>query len=134
LYKTLPRLAELFGLCLPANPRWLVKVDATIGADGDPALDEIGGAGFAYNCSPIAIDLRNERAVKCAEIYCLEMLRQPVRGPLAWWRAAYITGFAPYVLPPQWCVCEASIGIGNEIILHEGHVRVRDHYRGLPSC
>ena len=31
--RTLPLLAERFGLCLPINPRYLVRVDTQIGAD-----------------------------------------------------------------------------------------------------
>lgn len=124
----LPLFAERFGLCLPANPRHLVRVDTTIGADSDRMLDETNGAGYAYNCSPIALNLHNERAVNCARTYCELMIENPVRGPLAWWRAAWKTGYAPYLLPPQWCVCEKDIGCGDEIILHDGHEAVRRHY------
>jgi hypothetical protein len=127
--KTLPLFAENFGLCLPANPRHLVRVDTLVGADGDRILDETNGTGYAYNCTPIALNLHHDTAVECAEEYCRQMIFRPVRGPLAWWRAAWETGFAPYLLPPQWCVCEKDIDCGNEIILHEGHDSVKQHYR-----
>lgn len=129
--KTLPILAEAFGLCLPANPRQRVSVDTHIGADSDGRLDETRGTGYAYNCTPIALNLSHYQAVACAEQYCREMQSNPVRGPLAWWRAAWAIRFAPYLLPPQWCVCEKDIGCGDEIILHEGHDRVRAHYRNV---
>jgi len=44
------------------------------------------------------------------------------------WRAVYQTEVAPYILPPQWCVCAENVGIGNEIILHIGHDKVREFY------
>lgn len=128
--QALELLADNFGLCLPANPRHLVRVDTMTGADSDGVLDETNGTGHAYNCSPIALCLANRDAVQCAEEYCRQMLFRPVRGPVAWWRAAWETGFAPYLLPPQWCVCAENVGIGNEIILHEGHEAVRNYYRG----
>ncbi len=121
-------LAERFGLCLPANPRLLVKRDTEIGADSDGELDETGGLGFALNCTPIAINLRDERAVRTAETFCEIMRERPVRGPLAWWRACYRTGFSPCLLPFQWCVCQEHIGIGDEIILHVGHEKVARYY------
>lgn len=127
--EVLPRLAERFGLCMPANPRKLVRVDTLIGADGDRVLDETYGTGYAMNCSPIALNLHNKYAVDCAEQFCRIMESNPVRGPLAWWRAAWSTGYNPYLLPPQWCVCREDIGIGNEIILHIGHDEVKRHYQ-----
>jgi hypothetical protein len=129
--KVLPLLAENFGLCLPANPRQLVRVDTEIGADSDRQLDETRGAGYAYNTSPIALNLNHVRARICADEYCNQMILRTVRAPLAFWRAAWNTGFSPYLLPPQWCVCEKDIGCGNEIILHEGHEKVKQHYRSL---
>jgi hypothetical protein len=126
--RTLPLLAGRFGLCLPANPRLLVRVDTMIGADSDGQLDATNGTGYAMNCTPIAINLHHVEAVACAEAFCGEMMRRPVRGPLAWWRACYRTGFSPCLLPPQWCVCAETIGCGNEIALHIGHDAVQTHY------
>ncbi len=129
--RTLPLLAERFGLCLPMNPRYMVRVDTQIGADSDGVIDETRGCGLSLNCSPIALYLHNKEAVACAEEYCRLMLRNPVRGPLAWWRAIWACGWFPCVLAPQWCVCEADIGCGNEICLHVGHEKVRAHYTGF---
>ena len=126
--RALPFLAARFGLCLPANPRCLVRVDTSIGADSDHQLDRTNGTGYAVNCSPIALSLKYPRAVQVAEAYCEYMLANPCRGPLAWWRTIWSTGFSPCLLPPQWCVCAENIGCGNEIVLHDGHDAVRHHY------
>lgn len=126
--RTLLDLVKAFGLCLPANPRLLVSVDTGIGADSDHELDETQGTGHAVNCSPIAINLHHKQARATAEEYCRIMLERPVRGPLAWWRAMKAAGFCGHLLPFQWCVCAEHVGIGNEIILHEGHEAVRRHY------
>jgi hypothetical protein len=125
---TLIPLTKRFGLSLPANPRALVKVDALVGADGDNALDETNGCGQALNMSPIAFATQHERAMDLLGVFCDEMLSRPVRGPLAMWRAIWRSGFNPYVLPVQWCVCQEHVGIGNEIILHVGHDKVREYY------
>ena len=129
--RVLPLLAEQFGLCLPLNPRYLVRVDTQIGADSDGVLDETRGCGLSLNCSPIALNLNDYAASVCAENYCDEMLAHPVRGPLCWWRAIWQCGFWPCVLPPQFCVCQEHIGCGNEIIIHEGHDKVKRHYANL---
>lgn len=131
--RTLPLLAERFGLCLPINPRYRVSVDTMIGADSDGVMDETRGCGLSLNCSPIALNLRRSRACGVAERYCELMLTKPVRGPLNWWRACWDEGFSPCVLPPQFCVCEAHIGCGNEILIHEGHEKVRRYYAGMVS-
>lgn len=128
---TLPLLAERFGLCLPANPRHLVEIDTLLGADSDHIIDETLGSAYALNCSPIALNRTHEYAMRTAKAYLREMEQHPVRGPLAWWRALWQTGFSPCLLPPQWCVCEADIGCGHEILLHEGHAAVKTHYREM---
>lgn len=127
--KTLPILALKFGLCLPANPRNLVFIDASIGADGDSTPDESKGTAHAVNCSPIALSLSDDRAKNCVRHFLQIMEDNPVRGPVAWWRAFYMTGFFPCLLPRQWCVCREDAGIGKEIILHEGHDEIRRFYQ-----
>jgi len=128
--RMLPRMASRFGICLPINPRYLVKVDGTIGADSDwnKCLEETIGELVSLNCSPIAINLEDSPGTELAEVYCEEMLDYPVRGPIAWARAMWETGIVPLILAPQFCVCEKHIGCGNEIILHEGHDAVKRHY------
>lgn len=138
--RTLPLLALKFGICLPMNPRYLVGVDGQIGADTDWNCHEDAslGSGPSVNCSPVAISLdRLSDNANCArdlaEEYLLQMRSAPVRGPIAWWRAMYATAVTPLILPPQWCVCERHIGIGNEIILHEGHAPVKRSYEGMKT-
>lgn len=126
--KAIIPLVKKFGLCLPANPRKLVAIDTLIGSHSDKVLDETEGMGYAFNMTPIALYLGNTNAVETLRKYCLLMEQNPVRGPLAMWRAVYHTGAFPCLLPPQWCVCGEDAGIGDEIILHIGHQKVREHY------
>jgi len=123
-------LTKKFGICLPANPRNLVKIDGNIGSDGNRSrvYDESSGNGFANNMSPISFDPANSRARILLEEYCKLMQNDPVRGPLAMWRASWNSGVNPYFLPYQWCVCKSHVGIGNEIMLHVGHREVAQFY------
>lgn len=121
-------LTDAFGLCLPANPRMLVRTDSIIGTDGSPVLDETNGWGMAYNCAIMSFKPSHKRAHSLVEEFVHLMETDPARGPLVWWRAALATRFAPYALPRQWCVCDADCGIGNEVLLHIGHERVKVHY------
>jgi hypothetical protein len=129
--KSLPYLAFHFGICLPINPRYTVKRDVTDGADVTGYTDQFAWHGPSVNCSPIAIDLNDSTGVRLAQAYCAHMLSHPQRGPMVWWEAMLQTGIAPLILPPQWCVCERHIGVGGEIILHEGHEAVKRHYAGM---
>jgi hypothetical protein len=122
-------LTESFGVCLPSNPRLLVRKDTLIGEDSDKILDETEGTAFALNMSPISFDTKNKIAKTLLSEYCAEILNQPVRGPLAMWRAIWKTKFYPCILPPQWCVCLEHCGIGDEIILHVGHQKVKEFYK-----
>jgi hypothetical protein len=126
--RTLIPLTQRFGVCLPANPRLLVKTDTLIGTDTDGRLDETLGCGFALNSSPIALSRRHTAAREFLEAFRREMVNNPVRAPLALWRASWTCGFAPYLLPFQWCVCQEHVGVGGEIILHMGHEKVRTFY------
>tara|TARA_Y100000004_G_C8957856_1_gene431678 strand:+ start:1142 stop:1909 length:768 start_codon:yes stop_codon:yes gene_type:complete len=127
---TLLDMTKKFGVCLPANPRMLVNIDGNIGADGnkDKKYDASKGNGFANNMSPISFDTNNTRARLLLEQYCTQMENDPVRGPLAMWRAQWTSGVNPYLLPYQWCVCKSHCGIGNEIMLHVGHKEVAEYY------
>lgn len=121
-------LVNKFGLCLPSNNRHLVRVDTIIGTDSDLQLDETNGTGYAFNCAIMALDKKNRDAVAVVEEAARIMRHNPVRLPLALWRAVYACGFYPCLLPPQWCVCAGDEGCGNEIILHIGHQQVREFY------
>ena len=127
---TLLDITKKFGVCLPANPRSLVKIDGNIGIDGNRSghYDSSKGNGFANNMSPIGFDTSSPRARILLEEYCRQMKNDPVRGPLAMWRAQWESGVNPYLLPYQWCVCKSHCGIGNEIILHVGHKEIAEYY------
>lgn len=127
--RTIIPLVEKFGMCLPANSRMLVKTDALTGIDGGDVTDETHGNGFALNCAITALNMRNSQAMFCAWTFCQIMEKQPARGPLVWWKAIWKTGFNPYLLPFNWCVCHNDIGIGDEIMLHIGHTSVKNHYK-----
>ena len=126
--KSLEYLTDRFGLCLPANPRHMVGVDQERGADSDGETDAGLGCAHAVNMSPIAFNPRHKKAAEVLTRYCFEMLDHPRRGPLVMWRALRDRGFSPCLLPLQWCVCKENCGIGNELILHEGHPEVRKFY------
>jgi hypothetical protein len=126
--KAIIPLVEKFGLCLPSNPRKLVKIDTEMGSHSDGVLDETLGMGYAFNMTPIAVDTKNLEAMRVLRIFCDLMEKNPIRGTLAMWRACYQAGFFPCLLPPQWCVCGEDIGIQEPIILHVGHEKVREYY------
>ena len=132
--KALVALTERFGMCLPANPRLLVKVDTLVGEDSDRYLGQLDqGTGYAVNMSPITLSKKCKPALDLLIRYTGIMRNQPVRGPLAMWRAIWMGDdfFNPYILPPQWCVCAEDVGVGDELILHVGHEKVANHY-GTP--
>ncbi|MFA5075665.1 MAG: hypothetical protein WC436_06210, partial [Candidatus Babeliales bacterium] len=129
--KSIIDLVSTFGLCLPISPRRLVRVDNTIGQDGQVLMEDAVRFMHAVNCGIIALDKSNERAMFCAKTFLRIMERTPMRGPVAWAKAFYITEFSPCLLPAQWCVCAEDAGCGNEIVLHAGHQKVREHYANI---
>jgi hypothetical protein len=129
--KSILDLALAFGLCMPANPRRLVKVDNEIGADGKVETARPVNFMHAVNCGIIALDTENKRAVSCVRTFLRIMKSTPMRGPVAWAKAFFVEGFHPCLLPVQWCVCGEDVGCGNEIVLHAGHDKVRKHYASV---
>lgn len=121
-------LTQRFGFCVAASSRGLIKRDARIGVDSDKQVDETLGTGFTMCPALLTINKNDERARKALETTCSLMLENPLRLPLVLWRGIYKTGYYPYILPQNWCVCEDDLGIGNEIILHIGHKKVKDFY------
>lgn len=126
--KALTLLVRRFGFCVAASGRYTVAEDTRIGADSDGKLDETAGTGFAICPAVMAVDPNNQRVRQVMEVAASIMLENPMRGPLALWRAIWQTGIYPYMLPQQWCVCGDHLGIGDEIILHAGDRKVRDYY------
>jgi len=126
--KAIVPLARAFGFCVPASSRRLVEKDTRIGADSDKKLDDSLGAGYTMCPAFMAFWTADPQARKMLLAVRGLMFENPLRLPLVLWRAAYMTGVAPYILPQNWCVCEDDLGIGDEIILHTGHKKVRDFY------
>ena len=127
--KTILPITKRFGLCLPCNPRHLVRVDNSIGADSDNVFDETNGNTYAVNMSPISLYTSDVDSRDILSNYVEEIKTTPIRGPTAMWRAIWKSKSNPYLLPPQWCVCQEHCGIGGEIMLHVGHEKVRKYYK-----
>lgn len=135
-------LAERFGVCLPLNPRMFAYIDALIGADVSPATkmiickDGLPAFSTAVNMGTIFVDTKNEQSSRLFLAYRQIMLTNPCRGPVAMWLALWWTGFAPYILAPQWCLCASNINQTCRhgtikippIILHVGHPEVMRWY------
>jgi len=106
----------------------MVRVDNAIGVDGQVPMQDAVRFMHAVNCGIIALDTHNAKAIDCVKTFLRIMEHIPMRGPVAWAKAFYITEFSPCLLPAQWCVCAEDAGCGNEIVLHAGHQKVREHY------
>ncbi len=121
-------LTKIFGFCAPYNPRNLLKRDMEISLDTKQILDESGGFGHSYNQSPMTLWKDAENGKKFFDACCNLMIKEPSRASLVMWKAAKATGFSPYLLPAEFCVCGEDVGIGNEVILHVGHPSVAEFY------
>jgi len=135
-FRTIVPLVTRFGFAAPANPRTQVQVDARLGVDANYDLDSdpTYGTGFAYNLTPLAFDTTNVAARRLLETYFRLMRKQTGRAGLRLWLAALETGFNPYLLPYQWCVCrpgdvDSRHVWANAIVLHVGHPEVEPYYR-----
>jgi hypothetical protein len=126
--RTIDALALIFGVVLPANSRMLARVDATIGMDGGFIDDKSNGNGYALNCGIMAMSMHHPLAVNAVRRFCHNMIKQPARAPMVWWKTFVECGHSPCLLPQNWCVCAPDVGIGNEIVLHIGHEKVKKHY------
>lgn len=121
-------MTRKFGFCVPYNDRQLLRQDMILSKDTQTINDESLGLGHSYNQSPMTLWQDDSRGVEfyqtCSEI----MKKDPSRASLVMWKAAWKTGLYPYILPKQWCVCDGNEGIGEEVILHVGHKKVKDFY------
>lgn len=134
-FKSILKLSDYFGLCLPANPRLLIHVDGTKGTDSAYIENDdlTQGQGFAYNLTPIAFNTKHHKARELLELYCEKLKQMPQRGCISLFEAACKLQFSPYMLPFQWCVCsprdlDSKHIWGNEIVLHVGHPDVYPYY------
>ena len=127
-------LTRKFGFCVPYNDRQLLRQDMIWSKDTQPIEDESLGLGHSYNQSPMTLWKNDERGnvfyKTCAEI----MKTDPSRASLVMWKSAWETGIYPYILPKQWCLCDGNEGIGEEVILHVGHEKIKSFYekQGFP--
>lgn len=122
-------LTQKFGFCAPYNIRQLLKQDMVQSLDTQPIKDESLGMGRSYNQSPMTL-WKNHEAGRKYYTACMEIMKKdPSRGSLVMWKAAWKTGVHPYVLPKQFCVCDGDIDCDDEVILHIGHPNVAKYYK-----
>jgi len=121
-------LTQTFGACAPYNNRNLLKRDMEISLDTKKITDLSNGFGHSYNQSPMTLWKEFESGKKFFEACCYWMIKEPSRASRVMWNAAKETGFSPYLLPIEFCVCESDIGLGNEVLLHVGHPKVAQYY------
>lgn len=126
---SLVMLTQKFGFCAPYNIRQLLKQDMVQSLDTQPIKDESLGMGRSYNQSPMTL-WKDHEAGKKYYTACMEIMKKdPSRGSLVMWKAAWKTGVHPYVLPKQFCVCDGDVGCNDEVILHIGHPNVAKYYK-----
>lgn len=125
---SLIHLTKIFGFCAPYNPRNLLKRDMEISFDAKKIQDESKGFGHSYNQSPMTLWKDSENGKSFYQECCNYMQYEPSRASLVMWKAAKKTGYSPYLLPAEFCVCGDDVGIGNEVLLHVGHSKVAQFY------
>jgi len=127
--KHIEKLTKRFGICLPMNPRSMIKVD-TRGMDSDRQLDETNGTGHAINLAILSFHTKNDKARRLLEDFVKRQTAGFNRSTITMWRCIWQNKeeFNPYMLPVQWCLCAGQEGMGNEVILHIGHKAVKDYY------
>ena len=103
-------LAEKFGFCLPISPRAFACIENTCGIDALGRQDKPAEFASAYShaTSYITGVMFIRASILSAGKYLREYIRlyetKPQRAPSLAIEAAMNSCFAPYVLPPQWCV------------------------------
>ena len=121
-------LTEIFGFCAPYNSRNLLKRDMQISLDTKEITDVSKGFGHSYNQSPMTLWKNHQQGRDFYQNCCEQMIAEPSRASRVMWNAAKKTGFSPYLLPAEFCVCSGEEGIGNEVMLHVGHPNVAKYY------
>lgn len=135
-FRAILKLAGMFGLAVPINPRLLLRIDGGVGVDSTyhAASDGTLGLGMTYNLTPMAFSTRHAKARALLERYCELLAQAPGRGAVHLVKASYELGYQPHVLPPQWCVCSPrdldSKHLWREAVaLHVGHRDVLPRWR-----
>lgn len=121
-------LTQTFGACAAHNERNLLKKDMEISLDTKEIRDLSNGFGHSYNQSPMTLWKDFSKGRSFYEACCKWLKQEPTRASRAMWQAAKETGFSPYLLPSEFCVCDGTVGIGNEVMLHVGHSKVAEYY------
>jgi len=118
----LPDFIKRFGMVAPLNPRLMVRKDNNIGGGGRVSLD--CDLGIVTNSVPLGFDTKSDRHRCLLKAYLDLFAKSPARLPTLLAKTMWETGIYPYVLPPQWCVCQEHVTIETPIILHIGHPKV----------
>lgn len=126
-------LAQKFGLCFVANPRFQNLVDLEIGLDPGNLEDaEPVKYGSAANTSTVAFHTSDSRGRQLLEKIVENYKKLPSRTNTVVARSEWETGIFPYLLPHHWCVCRDHVRhknlVGKEIILHVGQPEVYDYF------
>jgi hypothetical protein len=130
--KSIIDLVSTFGLCLQSvRVGWFVLIIRS-GKMARFLMEDAVRFMHAVNCGIIALDKSNERAMFLCKNIFTDHGTHPHARTVAWAKAFYITEFSPCLLPAQWvCLCAEDAGCGNEIVLHAGHQKVREHYAAI---
>lgn len=139
-FRAILEIARIFGIAVPINPRLILKVDGTVGADSNysRASDPTLGLVTAYNLSPIAFFTRHPHARLLLERYSERMIEEPGRGTVHLCIASQETGIQPHPLSFQWCASSPrdldSKHIWREALaLHVGHADVHPRWLAEPQ-
>ncbi len=125
-------LAKLYGMCIPANPRTVLKNDLEMGVDAPKKgtshyeIAKNHDHMFSFNAAPIFYSTNNKKARDMLVKYLDIFNTAPVRGPSGFNVASLLTGYFPCLLPYQWCVSRDNLD--NEVILHVGKQQVIKKY------
>lgn len=127
-------LSNIYGLCVPANPRLLFEKDIYLGVDAPQSNTEIFKKGISFtkmhsfNAAPLFFSTKHSEARSMLEKYCQIFEKNPMRGPSCLNLASISSKYFPCLLPFQWCVSRDNID--DEIILHVGKAQVANKYFG----
>ena len=122
-------ILESYPILMPQNPRWFVtnfeeRGDSDIGAyvnkKDRKRLKKMPKYLTAWN-GGVQFVKRGERAKHFYRILKELQQRGSGRNQTKMAIASWKTGIHPYVLPPNWCVCQEHVDIEIPLALHCGH-------------
>lgn len=121
-------LTKKFGFCVPNSSACSINHEIDTCLDVISVKDESKGYGTTTNITPMTLLKTSEEGKKYYEECCNFLEQEPSRASIAMWKASWETGYFPYILAKEFCVCRGDEGIGNEVILHVGHPTVSKYY------